>query len=79
MNCSCGNKLYVDQTGGDGRCTQCHIFGSIIANYDKPQGARVDTERLEQTQVDKEELIDVQGYDQGGHYNIQTITERNFI
>ena len=79
MKCPCGNKLFTDQTGGNGRCTKCNINVNIIAPYSKKPGVFVDTERLEQTQVDKQELIDAQGYDQGGHYNIQTVTERNFI
>ena len=60
MKCTthgCGN-IIIDFTGNvDGRCAKCRLlelflyFGSL----------KVDTEILEQTQVDKQTLVDHQG------------------
>jgi hypothetical protein len=58
MKCPCGNTLFADQTGGDGRCTRCHIK-EWFWYYCVPKS---DTDRLEQTQVDKQTLAERSNY-----------------
>lgn len=66
-------NIIIDFTGNvDGMCAKCRLL-ELFLYFGSPN---VDTERLEQTQVDKQDMVDAQGYDEGGHYQPEIMAER---
>lgn len=79
MNCPrCQGTLPADRTGtSDGLCPKCRM-GFVIDYYSTPKVDMMNMPKDEQS-LDKQRMVDEQGFDDGGHYWPEVMAERNSI